>query len=144
MNWKGICIHHSAGPDTIAKDWDGIRRYHLSKGWRDIGYHFGIEWVGGLYMTYAGRSLNMAGAHCPAVNRTHIGVCIVGNFEKGVPHPFAIQALAALCLKLCKDHKISPTEIKCHRDFSNTLCPGKNMPMKYIVDLATHYLTTGA
>jgi hypothetical protein len=89
--WKGLVLHHSATPDGQMRDWDGIRRYHMSwridfspcKGgkeefdrrlaagdgkvfqqpWKDIAYHAGIEYVNGQLTFQWGRPLNQIGAH---------------------------------------------------------------------------------
>jgi len=143
MNWKGICIHHSASKDGTLRDWDTIKKWHLARGWRDIGYHFGIEALGDKYTVQEGRPLNMSGAHCPAVNSSRIGICVVGNFEVDVPHPQAILRLAELCASLCNQFKFPAQMINCHRDFAATLCPGKHMPMQYIVELTKYFMDVG-
>ena len=147
MKRKAIVIHHSAGKDGIAKDWDGIIDYHLSKGWRDVGYNYGIEFVGGVPAVFNGRPLNIAGAHCPAgnMNREGIGICVVGNFELAPPSPLLIDALTKLCKRLCAEHNIVPEMILPHRQFKATLCPGRYFPMKYLADLVNTnlYADTG-
>ena len=68
-----IDIHHSASPlKTTVAD---IRRWHVAKGWADIGYHYVID---GNAKTHVGRSLRYQGAHCPP-NKHRIGICVVGN-----------------------------------------------------------------
>lgn len=87
--WKGICWHHSASPDNVTRDWDGIVKYHTSyridfntvtqeeferrlqvhdgkvfqKPWKDVGYHGGTELVNGEPVFHWGRPLSMVGAH---------------------------------------------------------------------------------
>ena len=87
--WKGIVWHHSATPDSPARDWDGIVRFHTSyridfrivtpeefkrrrtasqgkvfqKPWKAVGYNAGTEWVAGQLVFHWGRPLSMAGAH---------------------------------------------------------------------------------
>lgn len=109
-NWQGVVIHHSATLDGRLNDWEGIRRYHtswrhlgtiitqekgemlLAKGdkdvispWKDVGYHFGIETDGTELKIKQGRNLGASGAHCVGFNDSHIGVCVVGNFDVEVP-----------------------------------------------------------
>ena len=56
MKVDKIIIHHSAGPDSKIQNWGQIRRYHIDhNGWRDIGYHYGIELVGYDYEILLGR-----------------------------------------------------------------------------------------
>ena len=79
--WSGIVIHHSLTKDQTTNDWDSIKKYHLSSGWQDIGYHFGIERIGEDWTYQVGRPLSMTGAHTKGFNETHLGICVVGNFD---------------------------------------------------------------
>ena len=87
LPWKYIVLHHSLTKDRRTPDWGGIKRFHTSyrvgghiitpeqahalmaegkkvtKPWRDIGYHFGIENVGEDIRVQYGRSLATVGAH---------------------------------------------------------------------------------
>ena len=82
LDWKGIVLHHSETTDSGTQDWSGIRKYHMEvKGWRDIGYHFGIEVADGQIVLQKGRSLTIPGAHCKGLNHTHLGICMVGNYN---------------------------------------------------------------
>lgn len=76
-NLEGIThlvFHHSASP--LSTTVNEIRRWHLNRGWVDIGYHRVILANGS---RVPGRPLLMAGAHARGHNRTSIGVCIVGD-----------------------------------------------------------------
>ncbi len=53
-----------------------IRRWHLARGWRDIGYHFVIRRDGEVEV---GRMLPEIGAHCEGFNRDSIGTCLIGD-----------------------------------------------------------------
>jgi len=55
-NWSYIIIHHTGAEE---KDTAQVRRYHLSLGWQDIGYHYVIERDG---KVVPGRSLELVGA----------------------------------------------------------------------------------
>lgn len=134
-----IVIHHSAGKDSVTRDWDAIREMHLGKGWKDIGYHYGIEEEGSMTTVMTGRSLDNGGAHCPqqGMNRKGIGICVVGNFEIAPPSPQKISALASLCVKLCREHDIPVKNILPHSHFKNTLCCGRYFPLDYLKNLIT-------
>jgi hypothetical protein len=127
-NWKNIILHHSATADGKALNTAALREGHLRKGWADIGYHFIIEQVDANYEIIVGRMLDREGAHCPDHGRNwdSIGICVVGNFETSVPIYAQKNALVKLCKALCKQFNIPPAQIYPHREFSNTLCPGKN------------------
>lgn len=77
-----IIIHCSATrPDWMeespgAAKRDEIRRWHLGRGWNDIGYHDLIDRDGSLI---TGRPINKVGAHCKGHNTGTIGVCLIGG-----------------------------------------------------------------
>lgn len=62
--------------DSLYGDVQSIRRYHMSKGWKDIGYHFVIKQDGTIE---TGRPLEKMGAHCKGYNKTSIGTCLIGR-----------------------------------------------------------------
>jgi len=90
--WSHIIVHHTGAEE---KDTAQVRRYHLSLGWRDIGYHYVIERDGRIA---AGRSLELGGAHCTAggMNRKGIGVALLGNMENHPPLTAQERALLQL------------------------------------------------
>ena len=61
-----------------------IRRWHLERGWAEIGYHFVIRKSGDLEI---GRSLEYQGAHCLGINDQSIGVCCSGMKATHVQTP---------------------------------------------------------
>ena len=127
--WKGIVWHHSATQDNPrARDWDGIRRFHMSyrvggnivtnaeyakavaagtphceKPWSDIGYHLGIERTENGLEVVIGRAWNKAGAHAGfketnEYNETYLGCCLVGNYDATPPD----EETMALCLAVTR------------------------------------------
>jgi len=121
-----ILIHHTGAEE---KDTAQVKRYHLSRGWRDIGYNFVIERDG---KVVDGRSLDISGAHARGFNSKAIGVALIGNFEKRLPTEQQLKALAKLLLKLIKDHGIKPLQVFGHNEKKRTLCPGKYFPMERV------------
>lgn len=127
--WRGILIHHSATePDY---PWDGIVTYHVTppprgRGWRAVGYNYGIEADGkGGWKVREGRSVNIPGAHCPGQNQIALGVCLIGDFTKEPPPDGQLAVAADLCAELCERWGILPIDIRPHRAFRKTECPGK-------------------
>ena len=84
-----IVWHHSLTKDgATVNDYKAIKHYHIyHNGWRDIGYNILIEREGaeGKVVAKWGRPLGMSGAHCKENHRNYnsIGICIVGNYDKG-------------------------------------------------------------
>lgn len=116
-----IILHHTAAEE---KDTEQIRRYHLSKGWRDIGYDYVIEIDG---KTVAGRSLSIQGAHAGIsfYNQHAIGVAAIGNLNKRGLYPLQLESLIILLYDLIKRWHIPLQNILLHSEIRNTSCPGK-------------------
>tara|TARA_R110000868_G_scaffold350158_1_gene611397 strand:- start:75 stop:458 length:384 start_codon:yes stop_codon:yes gene_type:complete len=56
-----------------------IRRWHMEKGWQDIGYHFVIKRDG---TVETGRGVTLVGAHEPTRNANSVGICLVGGVNE--------------------------------------------------------------
>lgn len=110
--WKGAIIHHSLTEDGDVRDMDAIKLFHTSyrvdgkiyskdeywkrkasgKGhlfqepWKDVAYQFLVERVNKQIFWERGRPLDESGAHAIGYNDTHIGICIVGNFDLKDPY----------------------------------------------------------
>jgi N-acetyl-anhydromuramyl-L-alanine amidase AmpD len=69
-----IVIHHSASAlTTTAKE---IKQWHLDRGWKNIGYHYVIEFNGAVR---AGRPLTVVPAAQKGANTNSIAICVVGD-----------------------------------------------------------------
>lgn len=119
-----IVIHHSATPDgVIYRDFDAIKRGHLARGYRDIGYQYVVEYINGKLAVTKGRAEWDTGAHCIPRNKDSIGICIVGNFQGTVPTEELYQFVATLCKDIMTRHPIK--EIGGHNQYDATACPGQ-------------------
>lgn len=127
LAWREILIHHSGSPDTGGLDAEGIRRYHMEvKGWAEVGYHHLCELDGDQYIHVPGRPETMQGAHSPGHNQTALGVCLVGDFTDSPPPLAQLLVTAELCANLCRKYDIRAMDIRPHRAFRKTECPGKS------------------
>ncbi len=114
--WAGRSLR-----DKVAE----IRRWHLARGWRDIGYHWIVDRDG---ETAPGRAENVIGAHAAPANNGSIGVCILGG--RGTTgatflgHHTAAQEAATARLIRAIMGRAGQVEVSGHRDHSATLCPG--------------------
>ena len=127
MTPKKIILHCSATKDSGTVSWGAIRKYHTQvMGWKDIGYHYGIELVGDHYEVLIGRMVNEIGAHCEGHNSDSIGICFVGDFDSvAVPVPQWQKGLQ-LVDWLCSVFNIHKNQVFGHREFN----PGKSCPGK--------------
>ena len=118
-----IVLHHRAG----CGDADSIHSTHLKKGWTGIGYHFYVRKDG---TVYRGRPIDTVGAHCTNYNSKSVGICFEGNFENETMTAAQIKAGQELISHL---KGLYPSvEVKRHRDFNSTACPGRNFEFETI------------
>lgn len=119
MKWELITIHHSASRDVGVNT---IRRWHLKRGFVDIGYAWVVRKNGNLEN---GRPMNKQGAHVKYHNYRNMGICVTGNFTKYPPSEEQYSSLRKLLEFLCFVFHISRENILLHKDLANTVCPGK-------------------
>ena len=123
-----IVIHHTAAEEKNARQ---VKQYHLSKGWKDVGYNYIIEKEG---VVVPGRSLEIPGAHTKAdgMNYKSIGITLIGNLELRRPTEQQLISLLDLTVKLQRTYDIPKENVLLHREVAgaNTLCPGKFFPTK--------------
>ena len=143
---KRIIVHHSASNWGTAND---IRKWHLEKGWSDVGYHFvisnGIPTYEDLkasrkfeYMVGQvewGRRLDAdewieadeVGAHAYGFNRGSIGICLIHKNGR-YPNKMLISLLE-LTSYLVSKFKIDIKNVvgHCELDSRKPSCPSINM-----------------
>lgn len=137
MNKTHIVLHHSLTNDKQTVSWSAIREYHIkTNGWRDIGYNFGVEDIGGRYEILLGRLPDEDGAHCKelSMNQKGLGVCLVGNFDAQVPTLEQWEKAKSLVRWIMLEWKIPVANIIGHREAQamaglfpaqRKSCPGK-------------------
>ena len=126
-----ITVHHDAiGPyndtsaELAARRLDSIRRGHVGGGWADIGYHYAIDPAG---RVWSARPEHLQGAHVKDRNPGNLGVMMMGNFERQQPSRAAAGALEDLLYDRMRAHGVRVTQVKTHREWSPTACPGRNL-----------------
>lgn len=114
---NAIIIHATGNRSDSRITLADIRRYHLSRGWRDIGYHYIVFPDGHVER---GRPISVAGAHCYGHNAHSIGVAYIGGIdsqghETDTRTPEQKQGLLQLVTKLVRMYRC---DVWGHRDFS--------------------------
>lgn len=123
---EGIGLHHSGV--SVLQSIEAIHNYHKNtNGWAGIGYHYYVRKDGS---KYKGRSEEYAGAHCPGINSTSIGICAEGNFNEETMSEVQKQAIIELIADIKSRYNIK--WIKGHSEVINTSCPGTNFPLEEI------------
>ena len=128
-----IIIHCSATPQNRKVSVNTIRKWHLQRGFNDIGYHYVIHLDGKISV---GRPIEKVGAHCAYENRGSIGICYVGGMTKDMKKPkdtrtqaqkdSLIKLMHELIYKYNKDMTIHG-----HNEYSNKSCPCYNVQKEY-------------
>lgn len=117
-----IVIHCSATKEFNNITSKEIKKWHLQRGFKDIGYHFVILLDGTIEI---GRPLNQQGAHVLGHNSYTIGICYVGGLDangkpKDTRTPEQKKALIELVDTL-KSNITTINSVKGHRDYSKDL-----------------------
>ncbi|MEV7094667.1 peptidoglycan recognition family protein [Amycolatopsis sp. NPDC051045] len=140
-----ILIHHIASANStdyslahafqVARD---DQHDHIdNNGWSDTGQHFTVSRGGyrlegrhGSLDALRGRTTMVQGAHCPGQNTNAIGIENEGLYTSVEPPETQFASLVVFCAYICRQYGIPVEEIKGHRDFYNTECPGDRLYAK--------------
>lgn len=131
-NIKEIIVHCSATPEGKDFTVADIKRWHLARGFSDIGYHYVIYRDGSIHR---GRDESIIGAHCTGHNTNSIGVCYIGGCvsngktPKDTRTPQQKQSLVKLLKEL--KTKYPQASIHSHRDYANKACPSFDATKEY-------------
>lgn len=127
-----IIVHCSAtaeGKDFTVVD---IKKWHLARGFSDIGYHYVIYRDGSINK---GRDESKIGAHCIGHNSHSIGVCYIGGCASDgkTPKDTRTAAQKAALVKLLKELRVKYPKavIHSHRDFAAKACPSFDATKEY-------------
>ncbi len=134
-----ITIHHSASAVkkrlSLATKMRNLqafsqRRAKLASGkvkraWADVPYHYYIDWKGRIAEA---RDPHYAGDTNTGYDpKGHILIVLEGNFEKTAPGKNQIASLIELSRVLSARWHIPVANIRTHRDYARTACPGRNL-----------------
>jgi hypothetical protein len=147
-NPKFIIIHHTASlnpPNHASKGTEAgakkyardIQKFHMdTNGWSDSGHNF-LNTTAGILLEGRHGTLDavkegqcVQSAHAAkqgnklAGGNQSPGIENEGTFMTHTMEAKQWNSLVELCVELCKSCNIVPANIRGHKDFSNTLCPG--------------------
>lgn len=136
-----IILHCSATPEGRHVTAETIRKWHLDKGWSDIGYHF-VVYLDGTVVS--GRPVSRVGAHVKGRNKDSIGVCYIGGVEaekvngkwiaKDTRTQEQIDSLERLIIDLFEEYP--DATLHGHNEFAAKACPSFIVrdEYKYLID----------
>ncbi len=134
-----ITIHHTATlqkPErSLADKMKSLQKFSQNPGtlgngkaklaWPDVPYHLYIDCHGEIA---EGRDANFVGDTNTAYDPTgHLLVVLEGNFEEEFPKEAQLAALRNLLASKQSFYRIASGQIGSHKDFAETLCPGKHL-----------------
>ena len=126
-----IIVHCTATREGAPVSLDTVRRWHLERGWSDIGYHYLILLDGTIER---GRPEHIQGAHVKGYNRNSIGVSYVGGVDRELnPKDTRTQdqkdSLHNLLSNLMASYE--DATLHGHNEFSPKACPSFDVSKEY-------------
>lgn len=133
-NIRYFTFHHSVTPQTAKVDgnWKAeankIANLHLAQGWGGIGYRFVICSDG--TVAYVG-DLSHGGSAVADHNDEMFSAVLVGDFTRELPTAAQVHSAHLLAKHFLTAMPQYPNlerwdQIKGHKDFNSTMCPGPN------------------
>lgn len=119
-----IILHHADADKCSIED---IHSWHIQRGWAGCGYHFFVRKNGSIYR---GRPEDVIGSHTSGNNSNSIGICFEGNYMIQTMPEAQIKSGQELVEYL--KYKYGITQVKRHKDFAATNCPGDKFPFERI------------
>lgn len=143
-----LTLHHSAGTAAFTRE-EGIataraiQDFHIDgRGWCDVGYQFLMDNEGRIYqgrpfvndnVPFEDGPALVIGAHVGGANSGNIGVSVMGCYHPSEGSscqneltPTALDSVVQVFTYLADTYGIDPDNIRGHRDFNTTACPGDN------------------
>lgn len=126
-----IIVHCTATREGAPVSLDTVRRWHLERGWSDIGYHYLILLDGTIEV---GRPEERQGAHVRGHNRNSIGVSYVGGVDRNLKAKDTRtqdqkDSLHNLLSNLMASYE--DATLHGHNEFSNKACPSFDVSKEY-------------
>ena len=129
---KFIIIHCSATLRNRDIGVDEIKKWHLQRGFKDVGYHFIVRLDG---RVENGRSLGQYGAHCRGCNNRSVSICYIGGVDTDGKTPADTRTDAqkeAMDNLIDRLRLVFPcAEVRSHSDFAPKACPSFDATAEY-------------
>ncbi|KGR74783.1 peptidoglycan recognition protein family protein [Ureibacillus sinduriensis] len=133
---QSIIVHHTSREHMSAEE---CHEFHQKeRGWSGIGYNYFIEKNGSII---EGRGQHV-GAHAYGYNRTSIGICMTGDFDKEIPTTEQWSSLFWLSSFMLKLYHLQPDRVLGHRELEGVQksCPGRLIEMDEVRKQLMEYM----
>lgn len=122
---NGIILHCSATREGQDFTTNTIKKWHLERGFSDIGYHYVIYRDGSVNL---GRDIDLSGAHTSGYNSKTIGICYIGGCDQNLKSKDTRteaqkKTLIELVNQLMDMYNLTPKDVYGHYQFANKSCP---------------------
>lgn len=126
MNVPTHIVLHTLAFDGEANI-DRVRRWHLDRGWKDVGYHWLIRRNGSLEQ---GRTEDEEGAHAVNYNSRSVGIAFEGHGDHEMWTLPQVLTAVKLCDRISNQYGIPPHNILGHSETgAPKTCPGTKIDM---------------
>jgi len=120
---NAVVLHYSAitgrkTAEAVRKQIETIREDHRKRGWKNIGYHIGVDLLGRYWLL---RPLNEIGAHAKGYNKNSIGVVMLADAEQLQSAPLLEDAVLRLFGFLSV--RLRNPAFFLHKQLNPTQCP---------------------
>lgn len=128
VNWKWILIHHSGVSETAI---ERLRFLYVKGGFEEIPFHFLIKPDGMIYTVPTWRKQQWcAQTSVLEMNRTSIGICVLGDFSENEPTAHQMASLLELIRHLKSVCNIKNRYIERSSVIDKTQSPGEKFPWR--------------
>lgn len=126
-----IIVHCSATIEGANFKIEDIRRWHLKRGFIDVGYNYVVHLDGTIGI---GREEKATGAHTKGKNRHSIGICYIGGLDqdrkpKDTLRGVQLGSMRQLLLDLML--RYPEATLHGHNEFANKACPSFDVNEKF-------------
>ncbi|MCC8145825.1 MAG: N-acetylmuramoyl-L-alanine amidase [Bacteroidales bacterium] len=122
------CSATKAGQHITIED---ITRWHKTKRFKTIGYHYVIYLDGSIH---TGRPISEMGAHVAGQNANSIGICYIGGLDsRGEPSDTRTSHQKEALIQLISELKsrFPNATVHGHYEFANKACPCFNVKKEF-------------
>ena len=126
-----IIIHHPVANWTVQR----THEYFVGLlGYNGMAYNYYVQKDGNAFYGRSDPNQEYQGAHASGRNADTIGVSFEGNFQIDKMSNKQLQIGIKAVVEICRKNNLTSKDILPHSAVGNTACPGKNFPLKELIE----------